>query len=92
MDYTVFVHLLRADGEFVAAFDAKPLGGLYPTSVWEPGELIADARELALDVPPGDYLLQSGLYELESGARLPVTGAATAGDGVITLASFAVRE
>ena len=92
VDYTVFVHLLRADGEFVAAFDAKPLGGLYPTSVWEPGELIADARELALDVPPGDYLLQSGLYELESGARLPVTGAATAGDGVITLASFAVRE
>ena len=91
VDYTVFVHLLRADGEFVAAFDAKPLGGLYPTSVWEPGELIADARELALDVPPGDYLLQSGLYELESGARLPVTGAATAGDGVITLASFAVR-
>ncbi len=90
-NYTVFLHLLRADGEFVAAFDAPPLEGLYPTSFWAPGEIIADRRELPLNVPPGDYLLQAGLYELESGARLPPSGDSADFADRLTIGSVIVR-
>lgn len=74
-DYTVFVHLLDADGEWAAGQDGQPLGGLYPTSYWEPGEVIVDAREWQPDLPPGVYQLQVGLYQLQTGERLPAAGA-----------------
>lgn len=83
-DYTVFVHLLDADGGFVAGQDGQPLDGLYPTSYWAPGEVVADGRLWLPDVPPGEYLLQVGLYELATGRRLPVSGPqAELGDRVI---------
>jgi hypothetical protein len=84
LDYTLFMHLLRPDGTFVKGNDAQPLDGLYPTSFWEPGEQIVDNREWLLDVPPGTYILQIGLYDLSTGSRLPVSGAhAELGDRVI---------
>jgi hypothetical protein len=73
-DYTVFAHLLTLDGEFVAGQDGQPLDGLYPTSFWERGEVVADGRSWFVDVPPGEYQLQVGLYLLETGERLPVQG------------------
>ena len=73
-DYTVFVHLLTAEGEFVTGQDGQPLAGIYPTSFWEPGELIVDGRSWFPDVPPGAYQMQVGLYLLATGERLPVTG------------------
>ncbi|MCB8980882.1 MAG: hypothetical protein H6657_26030 [Ardenticatenaceae bacterium] len=73
-DYTVFVHLLTPDGEFAAGQDGQPRQGLYPTSFWEEGEMVADGRSWLADVPPGDYQLQVGLYLLSTGQRLPVTG------------------
>jgi hypothetical protein len=83
-DYTVFVHLLQPDGAFVAAYDSQPLDGLYPTSFWAAGEMVVDMRTITLDAPPGEYLLQVGLYDLESGARLPVSGKhAELGDRVL---------
>jgi hypothetical protein len=91
-DFTVFVHLLRPDGEFIAAFDAPPLSGLYPTSFWAPGETIVDTHELQLDVPPGSYLLQVGLYELASGVRLPLSGAPAEFADRLTLGSVTVYE
>lgn len=82
-DYTVFVHLLRADGQFVAAYDGQPYEGLYPTSFWEPGERIVGTRQLSVDVPPGDYLLRVGLYDLESGERLALGAPHEGGDGLV---------
>jgi hypothetical protein len=73
-DYTVFVHLLTPEGEFVAGQDGQPLGGLYPTSFWAEGEQIIDGRSWFTDVPPGKYQLQVGLYLLATGERLPVSG------------------
>ncbi len=73
-DYTVFVHLLTPEGEFVAGQDGQPLDGLYPTSFWGEGELVADGRSWFADVPPGEYQLQVGLYLLATGQRLPVSG------------------
>lgn len=83
IDYTVFVHLLTLDGELVEQSDSQPLDGRYPTSAWEPGETIIETRQFVLDVPPGRYLLQVGMYELETGNRLPVSGDNAFGDRVI---------
>ena len=75
-DYSVFVHLLNAEGETIAQHDGQPQNGAYPASVWDAGEIVADTHILALpsDLPPGTHSLQIGLYLLETGARLPVMG------------------
>lgn len=75
-DYTVFVHLLDAQGATVAQHDGQPQDGAYPTSVWDSGEVVVDEHSLALppDLPAADYWLRVGLYLLETGERLPVDG------------------
>ncbi len=80
-DYTVFMHLLREDETILTQSDGQPLEGFYPTSYWDPGEVIEDPRLIAIpeNAPPGQYVLTAGMYLLETGARLPVldeTGAA----------------
>jgi hypothetical protein len=85
-DAVVFVHLLDGAGELVWGADGPPLGGLYPTSAWRPGAVVADPRRLALGaLPPGSYTLAVGLYDPDSLARLPVSdgeGQPVAGDAV----------
>jgi 4-amino-4-deoxy-L-arabinose transferase-like glycosyltransferase len=72
-DYTTFVHLRPAAGETVAQRDAPPVGGRYPTSLWDPGEIIIDQLTLPLtDVPPGNYTPVIGLYDFTTGQRLPI--------------------
>jgi 4-amino-4-deoxy-L-arabinose transferase-like glycosyltransferase len=78
-DYTAFVHLLGehnpvTDGPLWAGHDGQPDGGHYPTTRWQPGEVILDVHPLAIppDAPPGEYKLEVGLYFLETMERLPV--------------------
>jgi hypothetical protein len=73
-DYTVFVHLRRPAGGNMAQADHRPLGSLYPTSLWPVGELIRESSDLYLpvDLPAGEYELWVGLYLLETGERLPL--------------------
>ncbi len=75
-DYTTFVHLRNAAGETVAQKDQPPLNGAYPTSLWEPGEIISDSLTIPLppDLPAGDYQLVVGLYDFQTGQRLTVPG------------------
>jgi hypothetical protein len=73
-DYTVFVHLLRADGTLAATADAPPCAGLYPTSFWSPGERIIDERQWLVTAPAGEYQVEVGLYRLDTGERLPISG------------------
>lgn len=75
-DYTVFLHLYGADGSLAAGQDVQPLGGLYPTSFWQPGEQIVDGRSWLVDVSPGTYQLGVGLYRLADGVRLPLADGA----------------
>jgi hypothetical protein len=70
-DYTVFIHLLDPAGNLVAQFDSPPAAGAYPTSLWDPGEIIPD-EHLLPDLPPGHYTVQIGLYRPDTGQRLPV--------------------
>ncbi len=90
-DYTVFVHLRQPGGGNVAQADHRPLGNLFPTSLWPIGEIIRESSELFLppDLPPGQYELWAGLYLLETGQRLPLQndpgGASAARLGTITV-------
>ncbi len=75
LDYTTFVHLRNAAGETVAQKDQPPLNGAYPTSLWDPGEIIADTITIPLpDLPAGTYQLVAGLYDFNTGLRLAAPG------------------
>ncbi|MEW5985280.1 MAG: glycosyltransferase family 39 protein [Chloroflexota bacterium] len=72
-DYTVFVHVLDANGVCCLwQSDAMPRQGAYPTGRWLPGEVVVDEYtiQIAADLPPGDYPLEVGLYVAEDGRRL----------------------
>ncbi|MCC6457534.1 MAG: hypothetical protein IT328_21435 [Caldilineaceae bacterium] len=73
-DYTGFVHVLDADGQLVAQDDHPPRNGFLPTSIWRDGLVVSDGYTILVpqDAPPGKYSLVAGMYDLESGARLPV--------------------
>ncbi|MGH2460653.1 MAG: ArnT family glycosyltransferase [Chloroflexota bacterium] len=73
-DYTVFVHLLDRSGHVVAQADGPPDRGIYPTSLWDSGETIADPHLLSLgkNLPDGNYSLEVGLYQPAIGQRLPM--------------------
>jgi hypothetical protein len=66
--YTVFVHLLDAQGNVVAAGDAVPGGGEFPTTSWVANEFIRDAHTLA--VAAGKYQIEIGVYDATTGMRL----------------------
>ena len=85
-DYTVFVHVLRADGTCcVWQADAMPRGGAYPTNRWIAGEVVTDRYAITLpgDTAAGEYAVEVGLYRADTGARLPVTiDGQAAGDAI----------
>jgi 4-amino-4-deoxy-L-arabinose transferase-like glycosyltransferase len=77
--YTVFVQLVDlATNAKAAQRDALPVCGRALTHLWNPGDLIADPHPIRLndDAAPGTYMLFVGLYDVETGERLPVTDAA----------------
>ncbi|MHB1317086.1 MAG: ArnT family glycosyltransferase [Anaerolineae bacterium] len=73
-DYSVFVHLVTPDGDFVGQGDGPPMDGEYPTSFWGSGERILDEHEVRInsDAPSGAAEIRVGLYATD-GTRLPVT-------------------
>ena len=74
-DFTVFIHLLAADGRLVSQSDAIPTWLLAnPTSQWAPNHFIFDRHTLDLpdDLPAGRYTLQLGLYHSQTLERLPI--------------------
>jgi hypothetical protein len=67
-DYTVFTHVLDLSGQQIAGQDNQPLNGSYPTSRWSAGEYVIDPY--AINVAPGQYAIEVGLYDPETGAHL----------------------
>ncbi|GAB4566810.1 MAG: hypothetical protein Kow0047_18510 [Anaerolineae bacterium] len=96
VDYVIFAQLLDAGGRLAtgtasgatAQRDSVPVGGYRPTSSWAPGEPVEDHLGVPLpeDLPPGDYVLILGVYDPNTGERLPVS---TGGDHV-TIGRIAV--
>lgn len=65
------VRLVNAEGQTVAAADAEPVAGAYPTTAWRPGEVVLDAHEIALPagLPPGDYVPLVIVYDPATGVE-----------------------
>jgi 4-amino-4-deoxy-L-arabinose transferase-like glycosyltransferase len=74
VDYTTLVHLGQPDSPPLVTGDSPPLGGSYPTSAWSNGETIDDSYFLTLspNLPPGRYPVWVGMYDPDTGERLPV--------------------
>jgi hypothetical protein len=92
--YKVFVHLYADPNQPpVAQQDGEPQGGQSPTVTWAPGATIADNHGVLVppDLPPGDYTLMIGLYDLFTNDRLPIIGDGTAAADRLRLAALTVR-
>ncbi len=92
--YKVFVHLYAApEAPPVAQTDGEPGGGLVLTTLWTPGQTVADNHGLLLppDLPPGAYRLMIGLYQLDDLTRLPVGVGDTIMGDRLDLAEVLVR-
>lgn len=64
-DYSVSLRLFNGAGEQVFQVDSQhPVLGMYPTSLWQPGEVVADYYEIQLapDLPSGVYQWRVILY------------------------------
>lgn len=74
VDQTVFIHLVDADRRLITQHDQQPRNGGYPTSWWQPGDVVTE--RIFLDVPETavfDQLhLRIGLYDSATSDRLPV--------------------
>ncbi|MDF1515020.1 MAG: hypothetical protein P1S60_14510, partial [Anaerolineae bacterium] len=78
LNYTVFVHLLGPENTRAAERHTYPGLGRYPTTLWRPGT--AFCEEYTLQVEPWAptpvlYQVEIGLYDAETGARLPAMNA-----------------
>jgi len=72
--YTVFIHLLDAEDKIWGQRDSVPGNGALPTTGWLPGEIIVDQYEVPIqpDASPGQYGIEIGMYQAETGERLPI--------------------
>jgi hypothetical protein len=73
-DYTIFIHLVDADGQLAKQADGPPLQGAYPTSYWAAGEWLTDPHHFSAadPLPDGNYRFAVGFYHPETWQRLPV--------------------
>jgi len=78
-DWSVFVHLVGDNDLIIGQRDMYPGQGNYPTSMWTPGDAIADTYVLSVSptaLTPTEAQVVVGLYRLDTGERLFVLDAA----------------
>ena len=66
--YTVFVHLLDAEGNLLDQQDGWPVDGQWPPTCWQPDSEVLDQRQIPLSA--GASALRIGLYDAQTGVRL----------------------
>ena len=72
-DYTVFTHILAADGHLVGQHDGPPAAGARPTAGWLPGEIVIDPHPMAWREPyTGPARIEVGLYDPLTLMRVPL--------------------
>ncbi len=73
-DLTVFTQLLGPNLQLYGQMDHQPINNLMPTSRWQAGYHFADRYDIVIDpnAPPGDYLVLVGMYNFQTGERVPV--------------------
>jgi hypothetical protein len=72
-NYDSFAQLVTSTHEKISGQHQQPLRG-YPTSIWQPGDVILDAYGFTVpaDAIPGKYQFDVGLFNLISGERLNI--------------------
>lgn len=92
LDYTVYAHLIDADGTYITGWDALPAAteyAHYSTRFWEAGEVVR--HRIRLTIPAdvtlesgGEYRIRVGFYDVfADNARVPVQFSdGTTDDGV----------
>ena len=70
----VFAHLGDPQLPPLAQFDGPLMAGEYPSRLWEAGEVMEETLVLTLpaELPPGEYPIHVGIYQYDTGNRLPV--------------------
>lgn len=83
-DYEMFVHFIDPSGRLAFQQDHSPVGGAYPTSAWQTGEIICESYIVAVseDIPEGSYRINLGIWDPKDGARFAVVGAAKPQDAI----------
>lgn len=92
-DYSVGVKLFGRHDELIAREDTYPGGGLYPTGVWQPGEVVVDRHRIWVSGKaerPVAGELWVDLYDRETLQALPVTDASGQSLGVPAIARLKV--
>ncbi len=73
-DYSLFVHAVTTDGDLAGQLDTYHGGGMYPTSLWQPGEVIIDTAYVPISwkaQAPALIRFNVGLHEVATATRLP---------------------
>jgi uncharacterized membrane protein len=95
LDASLFLHLLDETGNKVAQFDGQPHDflGPRPMTGWQVGETLVGVERLPIppETPPGRYRLVMGLYNWQTGERLPVTGPAAQPDQTVQLLEIEIE-
>ena len=91
--YKVFVHVLGADGHMGTQSDSMPANWSRPTYTWAPGEPIVDAHQIPLptEITPGAYRIVVGLYDKQTGQRVPLYNASGQSTDHIELTTLTVQ-
>jgi hypothetical protein len=91
-NYSLTMVLADESGNGILNADGSPADIL--TGLWQPGQFYLDERSLALpcDLPPGEYPLLTGIYQPETGERLPVRDSSgNPREGLLYLTTIQVR-
>ena len=75
--YTVFLHLVDANGQMVGQWDQTPSAGVSPTTSWQPAQIVVDDYQIPFQLigATAPYQLLLGLYDPTTGDRLPLQAA-----------------
>ncbi len=74
VDYSLYLHLIGREGKVVGQVDTYPGRGTYPTSLWMPGEIIADPYAISIEpavAAPTLGWIDIGWYILDTYQKLP---------------------
>lgn len=74
-DFTVFTHLVDRSGKLITQDDSQPCRASCRTTTWVVGEYLLDSYQLVVSdgAVPADSIIEIGMYDATSGARLPVS-------------------
>ncbi|MCW1968688.1 MAG: glycosyltransferase family 39 protein [Anaerolineae bacterium] len=91
-NYKVFVHIGPVDGPPIAQNDAEPAAGFRPTSQWAQGQPVADPHAVWLKpgTPPGEYAVLVGMYDANTGQRLPIRSSLPVYDNRLVIGKITV--